>query len=42
DIEHYKIKDVEIDDVSNSDPKTHIDAFSYYVPIKIDSTQYAQ
>ncbi|ATG15074.1 TPA: MDR efflux pump AcrAB transcriptional activator RobA [Providencia alcalifaciens] len=34
DVEHYKIKNVEHHVSADADPRTHIDTFSYYVPIK--------
>ncbi|MEG7421533.1 GyrI-like domain-containing protein, partial [Providencia stuartii] len=36
DIEHYKLKNVELRhiDHKNDDPKSHVAAFDYYVPIK--------
>jgi AraC family transcriptional activator of mar-sox-rob regulon len=34
DVEHYKIKDVTHNEITDTDPRTHIEAFSYYVPIK--------
>lgn len=36
DIEHYKIKNAELRDLNHhhDDPKSHVAAFDYYVPIK--------
>lgn len=38
DIEHYRLKNIELHKITpdSDDPKTHIDTFDYYVPIKTD------
>ncbi|MGI1686094.1 MDR efflux pump AcrAB transcriptional activator RobA [Providencia sp. 2024EL-00811] len=40
DIEHYRLKNIDLRHIApeNDDPKTHIDTFDYYVPIKTGST----
>ncbi|KLN97823.1 MDR efflux pump AcrAB transcriptional activator RobA [Moellerella wisconsensis] len=40
DIEHYILKPLSPEDMENTDPKHHIAAFDYYVPIKVPIKQY--
>lgn len=34
DVEHYRLKTTSVEDLNDHDPKNHIAAFDYYVPIK--------